>query len=73
MARRNKLIIPDFKMNVKRFHLCGRPNAERVALRMTEATGVSHAVISTNLLIQQFKVVPAHEADPDLIEMEVVL
>lgn len=61
------------KLDPRRHILCGRTNAERLAIRMSEGTGKGHAVIRTGSEIQPFRVLAATDGDPDAIELQVVL
>jgi len=57
----------------KRHILCGRTNAERVAIRLSESTGEDYAVIRTGSNLQPFCVLPAADGDPSNIELQVVV
>ena len=47
-------------------------NAERLALRLSEATGEDHAVVRTECL-QLLRVMPSHGHDPATFELQVIL
>ncbi|HPB24080.1 MAG TPA: hypothetical protein PLL48_17345 [Novosphingobium sp.] len=60
-------------LDPRRAILCGRANAERVAIRMTANSGQSHAVVRTDSKLQPFCVMPAEEGLPGAIELQVVV
>ena len=60
-------------LDPRRAILCGRANAERVAIRMTANSGQSHAVGRTASKLQPFSVLPAEEGVPGVIELQVVV
>ena len=53
--------------------LCGRTNAERVAIRLSERTGKDHAVVRTACKLQPYRVLPTSDGDPKAIELQVVM
>jgi|GEM_PF-889043 len=58
----------------RRWSLCGRPNAERIALQMCEETGKDYSVVRTGCSLQPYKVVEsASHPDPCDTELEVVI
>ena len=59
-------------LDPRRAILCGRANAERVAIRMTANSGQSHAVVRTNSKLQPFCVLPTDEGLRGAIELQVV-
>lgn len=60
-------------LDPRRRVLCGRANAERVAIRMSPKTGKSHAVVRTDSKLQPFCVMPMGENPPGAIELQVVV
>ena len=60
-------------LDPRRRILCGRANAERVAIRMSAKTGTSHAVVRTDSKLQPFCVMPTGENPPGAIELQVVV
>lgn len=60
-------------LDPRRAILCGRANAERVAIRLTANSGQSHAVVRTDSKLQPFCVMPAEEGVPGMIELQVVV
>lgn len=65
--------MPAHHLDPRRQILCGRVNAERLAIRLSERTGSDHAVIRTGSMLQPFRVLPASEGDPAAIELQVVM
>ena len=61
------------ELDPRRNILCGRLNAERVAVRLSEKTGEDHAVVRTTCELQPFCVLPAADGDPQAIELQVVM
>ena len=61
------------KFDPRRQILCGRANAERLAVRMSEGSGTDHAVVRTGSPLQPFRVIPAIDGDPEAIELQVVM
>lgn len=57
----------------RRQQLCGRMNAERIAIRLSEITGEDHSVIRTDCELQPYRVIPAAEGRPADVELQVVL
>lgn len=60
-------------LDPRRQILCGRLNAERVAIRLSEKTGEDHAVVRTSCKLQPLCVLPASEGDPHAVELQVVM
>jgi hypothetical protein len=60
-------------LDPRRRVLCGRANAERVAIRMSAKTGKSHAVVRTHSKLQPFCGMPTGENPPGAIELQVVV
>lgn len=65
--------MPSSSFDPRRQKLCGRMNAERVAIRLSETTGEDHAVVRTRCKLQPFCVLPAIDGDPSAIELQVVI
>jgi len=61
------------RLDPRRHRLCGRSNAERLALRLSEATGEDHAVMRTDCPLQPLRVTPSHGHDPATFELQVIL
>ena len=60
-------------LDPRRAILCGRANAERLAIRRTANSGQSHAVVRTNSKLQPFCVLPTDEGLRGAIELQVVV
>lgn len=60
-------------LDPRRRQLCGRNNAERLALRLSEATGEDHAVVRSECPLQPLRVMPSHGHDPATFELQVIL
>lgn len=65
-------------MDIRRFDprravLCGRANAERLALRMSEETGEGHAVFRTGSALQPLRVMRAACGKADQMELQVIV
>ena len=60
-------------LDPRRAILCGRANAERLAIRMAANSGQSHAVVRTDSKLQPFCVLPAEQGVPGVIELPVVV
>lgn len=57
----------------RRQQLCGRMNAERIAIRLSELTGEDHAVVRTDCELQPYRVIHLAEGETADIELQVVL
>lgn len=57
----------------RRQQLCGRMNAERIAIRLSEITGEDHAVVRTDCELQPYRVIPAANEHSGDVELQVVL
>lgn len=55
-----------------RDRLCSRPNAERVALRLFEATQHNVAVVRTANPLQPFRVILSADVADEAVEVEMV-
>ena len=58
-------------LDPRRLILCGRINAERVAIRMSEQTEEDHAVVRTRSRLQPLRVIPAVAGDLSDVELQV--
>lgn len=61
------------RLDSRRWQLCGRANADRLAQRMCEMGETSYAVVRTRCTLQPYRVVPSAEGNPEDIELEVVV
>ena len=61
------------RLSARRWQLCGRANADRLAQRMCETAEIGFAVVRTKCRLQPYKVVRSEEGDPHNIELEVVV
>lgn len=57
----------------RRGQLCGRNNAERLAVKLSETTGEDHAVVRTGCALQPLRVIPSRETDPSTLELQVIM
>lgn len=60
-------------LDPRRAQLCGRDNAERLALRMSEETGKGHAVFRTGSSLQPLRVMLAEFGTHDAMELQVIV
>jgi hypothetical protein len=60
-------------ISMKRWALCGRANAERLAAQMCEETAEDYSVVRTECPLQPIKVVPRDKAAQENVEMEVIV
>jgi len=60
-------------LDPRRAVLCGRANAERLAIRMTANSGKSLAMVTTDNKLQPLCVMPAEEGLPGAIELQAVV
>jgi hypothetical protein len=61
------------RFDPRRDLLCGRANAERLALRMSEETGEGHAVFRTGSALQPLRVMRVACGKADQMELQVIV
>lgn len=65
--------MPSDQLSPRRWQLCGRTNADRLAQRLCEVEEAGFAVVRTTCPLQPYKVVPSEEGNPADVELEVVI
>jgi hypothetical protein len=60
-------------LSPRRWQLCGRHNADRLAQRMCETIERGFAVVRTGCSLQPYRVLPREESRLEDVELEVIL
>lgn len=61
------------QLDPRRWQLCGRANADRLALQLSHIAGDSYVVVRTGKTLQPYKVIPSEERVSQFVELEVVV